>query len=104
MPKYDTNAAEKDGASLTSSRESSGKPEDPIATFSGNILDRGDSIIYAIVGACFFLGALFALVYMVTHVVMILLANSTNMCETDGVRRPQEQKKKRSQQRSTPCA
>jgi DDE superfamily endonuclease/Transposase domain (DUF772) len=34
----------------------------------------------------------------------ILLANSTNMCETDGVRRPQEQKKQRSQQRSSPCA
>ena len=63
MPKYDPNEAEKDGASLTSSRESSGKPEDHIATFSGNILERGDSIIYAIVGACFFLGALFALVY-----------------------------------------
>ena len=63
MPKYDTNEAENDGASLTSSRESSGKPEDHIATFSGNILERGDSIIYAIVGACFFLGALFALVY-----------------------------------------
>lgn len=35
--------------------------EDRIATFSSNILDRGDSIIYAIVGACFFVGALFAL-------------------------------------------
>ena len=37
--------------------------EDRIATFSSNILDRGDSIIYAIVGACFFLGALVALGY-----------------------------------------
>ena len=63
MPKSDTNAAGKEGASLTSARESSRKPEDQIATFSGNLLERGDSIIYAIVGACFFLGALFALVY-----------------------------------------
>ena len=34
---------------------------DRIATISSNILDRGDSIIYAIVGVCFFVGALFAL-------------------------------------------
>ena len=37
--------------------------EDRIAIFSSNILDRGDSIIYAIVGICFFVGALFALGY-----------------------------------------
>jgi len=37
--------------------------EDRIASFSSNILDRGDSIIYAIVGICFFVGALVALGY-----------------------------------------
>jgi uncharacterized membrane protein (DUF373 family) len=37
--------------------------EDRIANFSSNILDRGDSLIYAIVGVCFFAGALFALGY-----------------------------------------
>jgi uncharacterized membrane protein (DUF373 family) len=36
---------------------------DRIAQFSGNLLDRGDSIIYAIVGACFFLAAIIALGY-----------------------------------------
>ncbi len=36
---------------------------DPIGRFSSNILERGDSIIYAVVGVCFFLGALFALGY-----------------------------------------
>lgn len=36
---------------------------DPIGSFSSNILERGDSIIYTIVGVCFFLGALFALGY-----------------------------------------
>ena len=39
------------------------EPEDRIAAFSGNLLDRGDSIIYAIVGSCFFLGAIIALGY-----------------------------------------
>ncbi len=39
------------------------EPEDRIATFSSTVLERGDSFIYAIVGVCFFLGALFALGY-----------------------------------------
>lgn len=38
-------------------------PEDRIAAFSIFLLDRGDSLIYAIVGVCFFVGALFALGY-----------------------------------------
>lgn len=36
---------------------------DPIARISSNFLDRSDSIIYAIVGICFFLGAFFTLGY-----------------------------------------
>lgn len=36
---------------------------DAIARISGNFLDRSDSIIYAIVGICFFLGAFFTLGY-----------------------------------------
>ena len=43
--------------------ESSQHEEDRIAEFSSNLLDQGDSIIYAIVGACFFVGAIFALGY-----------------------------------------
>jgi len=39
------------------------EPEDRIATFSGNLLDKADSVIYAIVGISFLVGALFALVY-----------------------------------------
>ena len=39
------------------------EPEDRIAAISSTILDRGDSIVYAIVGVCFFLGAFFALGY-----------------------------------------
>lgn len=39
------------------------RPHDMIAYISGTLLERGDSIIYAIVGICFFLGAIFALGY-----------------------------------------
>ncbi len=41
--------------------------EDRVAEFSSNLLDQGDSIIYAIVGACFFVGAIFALGYSFWH-------------------------------------
>jgi len=34
-----------------------------LATFSGNLLDKADSLIYAIVGISFLVGALFALGY-----------------------------------------
>src|SRR5579864_5335254 len=37
--------------------------ENAIGKFSGRLLDRGDSIIYAIVGVCFFLGGFVALGY-----------------------------------------
>lgn len=36
---------------------------DPVAYFSGTLLERGDALIYAIVGISFFLGAVFALGY-----------------------------------------
>ena len=38
-------------------------PEDHSALFSGRILDRADSKVYAIVGVCFLLAAILALVY-----------------------------------------
>jgi len=41
--------------------------EDRVAEFSSNLLDQGDSLIYAIVGACFFVGAIFALGYSFWH-------------------------------------
>jgi uncharacterized membrane protein (DUF373 family) len=37
--------------------------EDRLAFITSNLLDRGDSIIYAIVGTCFFLGGFIALGY-----------------------------------------
>ena len=37
--------------------------EDPIAEFSSKLLDRTDSFVYAVVGICFFMGALVALGY-----------------------------------------
>jgi uncharacterized membrane protein (DUF373 family) len=39
------------------------EPFDRIGQFSGNLLEKGDSFIYAIVGACFFLAAMIALGY-----------------------------------------
>ncbi|HEY0757177.1 MAG TPA: phosphate-starvation-inducible PsiE family protein [Ktedonobacteraceae bacterium] len=39
------------------------KPHGSIAYFSALILEKSDSLIYAIVGICFFLGGLFALGY-----------------------------------------
>ena len=39
------------------------EPENRIASISGSILDRSDALIYAFVGICFFLGALFTLGY-----------------------------------------
>src|SRR5947209_17397690 len=41
--------------------------EDRIAEFSSNLLDQGDSVIYAVVGVCFFVGAIFALGYSFWH-------------------------------------
>ena len=61
-----TDVSEIDNPSLASHREnqhSKNQHYDPIGRFSSNILERGDSIIYAVVGVCFFLGALFALGY-----------------------------------------
>jgi len=37
--------------------------DDRIARFSSRFLDRGDSLIYAVVGICFFAGSLFTLGY-----------------------------------------
>lgn len=47
--------------------------EDRVAEFSSNLLDQGDSIIYAVVGACFFLGAIFALGYSFWHFAATIL-------------------------------
>ena len=47
--------------------------EDRVAEISSNLLDQGDSVIYAIVGACFFLGAIFALGYSFWHFVDTIL-------------------------------
>jgi uncharacterized membrane protein (DUF373 family) len=39
------------------------KPHDPVSYFSAQFLERSDSLIYSIVGICFFLGGIFALGY-----------------------------------------
>src|SRR5438270_708798 len=67
VPDNDIEISQQDNTPITTDRLESKKnhhrPVDRIAIISGNLLDRGDSIVYAIVGICFFLGAFFALGY-----------------------------------------
>ncbi len=73
MAKYQEEVNEDEFSSLEQSKKPQVKvqhqayqheePEDRLATFSGNILDKADSVIYAIVGISFLIGALFALGY-----------------------------------------
>jgi len=65
MPDHQVGASENDSNPLHTNHNT-GKlrePEDRIAALSSKLLDRADSFIYAIVGICFFVGALFALGY-----------------------------------------
>jgi len=48
---------------------------DQLAFFTGRLLDRGDTLIYAIVGVCFFLGGLVALGYSFWNFAYLLLAS-----------------------------
>jgi len=45
----------------------SAESKDPIGKYSANLLERGNSVIYAIVGICFFLGGFIALGYSFWH-------------------------------------
>lgn len=66
MPDHQESVSEPHDAPVIeehNSHISSDEPEDRIAAFSANLLERSDSFIYAVVGVCFFLGALFALGY-----------------------------------------
>src|SRR5689334_8906991 len=68
MSDHQTTSDEKAGVTSTpSSKYLDEHNHDPIAAFSGNVLDRSDSLIYAIVGVCFFLSGLFALGYSFWH-------------------------------------
>ena len=51
----------------TADTEEVSKFEHIVTTFSVKLLDGGNSLIYAIVGVCFFLGSLFALGYSFWH-------------------------------------
>ena len=68
MSEHEVSITDQDNISpvdISASRSYQNHPEaeDRIAIISSNILDRGDSIIYAVVGICFFLGAIVALGY-----------------------------------------
>lgn len=57
--------ATKQNISLSSSQYEGNnhEPDHPIVVLCQRILDQGDSMIYAVVGICFFLGAIFTLGY-----------------------------------------
>ncbi|HEX3642737.1 MAG TPA: phosphate-starvation-inducible PsiE family protein [Ktedonobacteraceae bacterium] len=69
MSDHQTTNNEKSGLTSMFSPNPSDEPKnhdddnDPIAAFSSKLLDRSDSLVYAIVGVCFFLSGLFALGY-----------------------------------------
>lgn len=65
MADHQVDVKEEDSSALHTNHttEKNHESEDHIAALSSNLLDRGDSVIYAIVGICFFVGALFALGY-----------------------------------------
>ena len=69
MSDHQSTNDEKLGVTSMFSPNSSDEPKhhdddnDPIAAFSSKLLDRSDSLVYAIVGVCFFLSGLFALGY-----------------------------------------
>jgi uncharacterized membrane protein (DUF373 family) len=75
MPEDDSNTDGKDGVKLQTPRKSSSQTEVRIATLSSFLLDRGDSIIYTIVGACFFLAAFFALGYSFWNCGVLIVAS-----------------------------
>jgi uncharacterized membrane protein (DUF373 family) len=75
MSEDDTNTTEQGDAKLQTPRKSSSNSEDRMATVSSSLLDRGDSIVYTIVGVCFFLGALFALGYSFWNFGALLVAS-----------------------------
>jgi uncharacterized membrane protein (DUF373 family) len=52
-----------DTSSFNKGHNGTHEPEHPLIILSSRFLDQGDSFIYAIVGMCFFLGAIFTLGY-----------------------------------------
>jgi uncharacterized membrane protein (DUF373 family) len=58
---------------LPSTTTPSHKTENGWTAFSVKLLDGGDSLIYAIVGLCFFVGSLFALGYSFWHFYLLIV-------------------------------
>ena len=64
MSDHQTSLAHTEEENIPFSRGSNGhEPENRFVVLSRKLLDQGDSVIYAIVGICFFLGAIFTLGY-----------------------------------------
>ena len=72
MSDHQATPREKTGVTSMPSSQSLNEPQnehydDPIAAFSSKLLERSDSLVYAIVGICFFLSGLFTLGYSFWH-------------------------------------
>src|SRR5260370_2298838 len=64
MSDHETNVTEKEGdPTFPSNGTMQHEPDSGFVLLSSRFLDQGDSVIYAIVGLCFFLGAVFTLGY-----------------------------------------
>jgi len=79
-------AAEKE-ESLTDEQTSTSK--DRLAEISGDLLDRVDSLVYAIVGLCFLIAAICALAYsfwdFITHLKIAFAARTTSIALASSV-------------------
>ncbi len=63
----------------TRQNKSHHRSEDRSALFSGRILDRADSKVYAIVGVCFLLAAILAIMEMLGTVIHYLQVHTTSL-------------------------
>lgn len=63
MPDHQSNLTDKEENYHSTNESMQHEPESRFVILSSRLLDQGDSIIYAVVGICFFLGAIFTLGY-----------------------------------------
>jgi hypothetical protein len=71
---------------LPSTTTPSHKAEQRWTALSVKLLDGGDSLIYTIVGVCFFVGSLFALGYSFWHFYLsIVIVLTTKICTSNAI-------------------
>ncbi len=63
MANYSKDAKKEATSVIPESFKHADEPENRFANFSVRLMDTADSVVYVVVGACFFIGAIFALGY-----------------------------------------